>query len=385
MEKFLPYMTNDFSVGLYSEETDDIYHSAHGAVNEAYDKFIKPLNLKKMLSQKDELKVLDICYGIGYNTKVLLNEFKHFKNKKIHIDCVDTNSFLMRISPFINSHIKFFDRVFNKKELYKNIDSYDEAKKIVSYKKQNLSLRYSISKDVNYIILHELYSSKNFTLDNDVKKILTGNQNSLFFEKDMVKITEFLSKKEDKLYQTNILKAYLHNIYYKNISKRHLYKYIDRINLNFYAEDVRDFVKNTDSEYDIILLDGFTPNKCPCIWSQDFFQELYSHMCDDALLVTYNSSAVVRSALLNVGFCIGNTYDKKRNVIGTIASKNNSLIKDKLTKKQMGLLGTRAGIPFRDSNLDLDNSIIINNRNIEVENSALESSSKYLKRCKNEI
>ena len=45
----------------------------------------------------------------------------------------------------------------------------------------------------------------------------------------------------------------------------------------------------------------------------------------------------------------------------------------------------RAGIPFRDANLDLDNYEIINNRKFEVENSTLESSSRYLKRCKNEI
>ncbi|MBR3889943.1 hypothetical protein IKJ53_05450, partial [bacterium] len=75
----------------------------------------------------------------------------------------------------------------------------------------------------------------------------------------------------------------------------------------------------------------------------------------------------------------------KKNIIGTIATKNNSYIKNSLTKKQSGLLATKAGIPFRDKNLDLDNSVIIYNRKIEVENSTLESSSKYLKRCANEI
>lgn len=385
MEKFLPYMTNDFSVGLYSEETDDIYHSAHGAVNEAYEKFIKPLDIKKILAHKDELKVLDICYGIGYNTKVLLNEFIRFKNKKIIVDCVDVNSFLIKVSPFINSHINLFDRILKKKELYKNINSYNEAKKIIEFGHKGTKLNYSISKDVNFIILNQLYKDQKFQIEHDIKKILSETQNSLFFDKRLLKLVEFLSKKEDKLYPNNILNAYLHNIYYKNITKRYLYKYTDMITLNFYSEDIRDFVKNSCSKYDIVLLDGFTPLKCPCIWSQDFFEHLYKLMNDDAQLVTYNTSAVIRSALLNTGFFIGNTLDNKKNIIGTIAAKNNSYIKNSLTKKQSGLLATKAGIPFRDKNLDLDNSVIIYNRKIEVENSTLESSSKYLKRCANEI
>lgn len=385
MEKFLPYMTNDFSVGLYSEETDDIYHSAHGAVNEAYEKFIKPLDIKKLLAHKNELKVLDICYGIGYNTKVLLNEFIRFKNKKITIDCVDTNSFLIKVSPFISLHINLFNRVFKKKELYKNINSYNEAKKIIESGRKGIKFNYLISEDINFIILNQLYNYKKFQIEHDVEKILSETQNSIFFNKSMLKLVEFLSKKEDKLYLKNILSTYLHNIYYKNITKRYLYKYADTVNLNFYSEDIRDFVKNASSKYDIILLDGFTPFKCPCIWSQDFFEHLYSLMYDDAQLVTYNTSAVIRSALLNAGFYIGNTLDDKKNIIGTIAAKNNSYIKNSLTKKQLGLLTTKAGIPFRDKNLDLDNSVIIYNRKIEVENSTLESSSKYLKRCANEI
>ena len=43
MYKFLPYMTNDLSIGLYDEEVNDIYHSAYGALTEAYDKFTNPV------------------------------------------------------------------------------------------------------------------------------------------------------------------------------------------------------------------------------------------------------------------------------------------------------------------------------------------------------
>ena len=42
MYELYPYFTNDGSVGLFSPEADDIYHSTYGALTEAYEKFIFP-------------------------------------------------------------------------------------------------------------------------------------------------------------------------------------------------------------------------------------------------------------------------------------------------------------------------------------------------------
>ncbi|MBR5555481.1 hypothetical protein IKU74_05655 [bacterium] len=73
MYKLFPYFTNDGSVGLFSPEADDIYHSTYGALTEAYEKFILPSDIENFLKNNNEIKVLDICYGIGYNTKSFLN------------------------------------------------------------------------------------------------------------------------------------------------------------------------------------------------------------------------------------------------------------------------------------------------------------------------
>lgn len=91
MYKLFPYFTNDGSVGLFSPEADDIYHSTYGALTEAYEKFILPSDIENFLKNNNEIKVLDICYGIGYNTKSFLNFLfekkflkikKNFKNKQ---------------------------------------------------------------------------------------------------------------------------------------------------------------------------------------------------------------------------------------------------------------------------------------------------------------
>ena len=59
MTDFHPYFTHDGSVGLYSSQFNDIYHSATGALTEAYEKFILPANLKNINGKVIEALVDD--------------------------------------------------------------------------------------------------------------------------------------------------------------------------------------------------------------------------------------------------------------------------------------------------------------------------------------
>lgn len=148
------YYTQDGSVGLYSYADDDVYHSKYGALTEAWEKFVIPSGIAKTLNNKDQIKVLDVCYGIGYNTKSLMSfvinsDEKFLKRKKsiknllkkmfcktdidskytnnsnykttelsesietikenslslIKIDCLDINDNLVRISPLLRTVI----------------------------------------------------------------------------------------------------------------------------------------------------------------------------------------------------------------------------------------------------------------------------------------
>ena len=86
MDDFIPFFTNDGSVGLFSQSDNDIYHSVYGALSEAYDKFVFPIDLENYLKYKSDINVLDICYGIGYNSKTFIDNFiKLFLRKKKYI------------------------------------------------------------------------------------------------------------------------------------------------------------------------------------------------------------------------------------------------------------------------------------------------------------
>lgn len=68
---FQPELTADGSFTFFSHEFGEAFHSSHGARLEAQLKFIVPTQLAEKAKQP-RLQLLDICYGLGYNTAVAL-------------------------------------------------------------------------------------------------------------------------------------------------------------------------------------------------------------------------------------------------------------------------------------------------------------------------
>lgn len=78
-------VTEDGSKTLYSKEFDQAYHSTKdGALQESLQKHVIPaFSLQK---SKDHLTILDICFGLGYNTLATLYYVKlNHLDTKIHI------------------------------------------------------------------------------------------------------------------------------------------------------------------------------------------------------------------------------------------------------------------------------------------------------------
>ena len=77
-------LTQDGTTTLYSAEFDECYHSTKdGALQESLKKHIIPA---AKLTDKEHLTILDICFGLGYNTLTTLYYYKqNFPNKKLHI------------------------------------------------------------------------------------------------------------------------------------------------------------------------------------------------------------------------------------------------------------------------------------------------------------
>ncbi|CAD0232639.1 conserved hypothetical protein [Planktothrix agardhii] len=70
-EKLTPQLTADGSFTFFSSEFGELFHSHFGAKQEAECKFVEPLQLRKKAATSS-LYLLDICYGLGYNTAAAL-------------------------------------------------------------------------------------------------------------------------------------------------------------------------------------------------------------------------------------------------------------------------------------------------------------------------
>ena len=63
--------TADGSFSLHSNSFAESFHSSDGALEEANNKFVLPAQLDRF-SSGSSIRVLDVCFGLGYNTAALI-------------------------------------------------------------------------------------------------------------------------------------------------------------------------------------------------------------------------------------------------------------------------------------------------------------------------
>lgn len=83
LKKFL-IKTEDGSYTLNSNEVSgksETMHTQHGAITESVEKFVKP----SLLENKKNIKVLDICCGLGYNAAALIDYLDPLSNEDINL------------------------------------------------------------------------------------------------------------------------------------------------------------------------------------------------------------------------------------------------------------------------------------------------------------
>lgn len=274
MSKYRPYITDDGSIGLFSGDVNDVFHSRYGALTEAYEKFVLPSGFDKYLQDSQQLNVLDICYGIGYNTKALINEIlnQKLKDKKAYIDSIhvdknvnvdnnyidtsdvdnnnDKNSLLssdLNIADDFDNDLncsqdkRFKDENIlnlsqlestplnlcksdNKQETVINIDALEYEKEFVYLSpliKNNCYVDdYILDSYVNKIIFNALLEDFPNEYLNELKKYEIIKSHKKYFDLFLYSEAQKLPSRGCKYTIKSKLNALLHNIYYRYITKR---------------------------------------------------------------------------------------------------------------------------------------------------------------------
>ena len=122
--------TKDGSHTLFSQKYNQHYHNPDdGAINESLTKHILPTF--KYHESKKELKILDICFGIGYNTFSTIYHIKKNKlNKKVSIYSPELDANLVSSLQNFDFPKEFEEIKHIIKEVAKNLKYEDEDIKI---------------------------------------------------------------------------------------------------------------------------------------------------------------------------------------------------------------------------------------------------------------
>jgi len=154
--------------------------------------------------------------------------------------------------------------------------------------------------------------------------------------------------------------------------------------------DAREKIKIIPSsiKFDLIYLDGFSPQKCPQVWTIEFLSKVTEKLNSQGYLITYSSSAAVRKTLRNLGLEIFTIKPRFNN--GTFWSQGTVAISkfdknklkpnfnfEKLSVMEEEHLLTKASIPYRDQDLSSSKDDIIKRRLDEQLFSNLLSTNKW--------
>ncbi len=144
--------------------------------------------------------------------------------------------------------------------------------------------------------------------------------------------------------------------------------------------------------FDLILLDPFSPQKCPELWSEEFISLLTERLSFDGRLITYSTAASIRASLkragLNIYSIVPSIDAPSRWSSGTVAMKKqleqqfiskNCLFKH-LSTREVEHLATRSSIPYRDPTGKGKSKEIISTRELEQSKSQLINTSSWRKR-----
>ena len=84
--------TRDGSISFFNSKYQEAYHSFHGAFTEALEKHVLACKIPGISKNTQELKILDVCFGLGYNSLVCIKEaLKVNPNIAIKIDALEND------------------------------------------------------------------------------------------------------------------------------------------------------------------------------------------------------------------------------------------------------------------------------------------------------
>lgn len=317
--------TADGSISCIESETGQLCHNSAGAYTEAFTNYVQPSGLVERLMRQGQIRVLDACYGLGYNTWALINEIaeQHAKwQASAEFGSENApNSFTVQVVA-----IERFPEVFG---------------------------------FLPHVLAHPTFDA--------LKNKIPPSEHNVYYRT----LECFCDTKggvdEVRFFTINLVNGL-------------------QIELELWVSDLRDRVLKIEPGFDAIFHDPFSPQKMPELWTTDLFRVYYRLLeAREGLLLTYSAAAAVRGGLREAGFKLSKTQPLGAKGGGTLARLSEASIwKDDssmpLDVWELEYLESKAGLPYRDHLLCQERADILANREQEQAESPRPSGSSALKK-----
>ncbi len=94
-------ITGDGSWTLHSDQYDETFHSISGAVDEAFCKHVRPCGLETLAESGRKLRILDVCFGLGYNVLAAWHTVKQ-ANQNADLEIISLEKDIALLESLIN-------------------------------------------------------------------------------------------------------------------------------------------------------------------------------------------------------------------------------------------------------------------------------------------
>ncbi len=103
--------TDDGSVTCYHEETGELYHNRAGAYTEALVNYVEPSHALERMENSGKIRLLDVCFGLGYNTWVLLEKLIEHANGPFAVTvlAIENDPQILRLMPQVLADPRFYN------------------------------------------------------------------------------------------------------------------------------------------------------------------------------------------------------------------------------------------------------------------------------------
>jgi len=151
---------NDGSTTFWSQNYRDYYHPKAGAYRQAKTLFVEKSELKERL-EKGDVKLLDIGFGMGYNTFLASSLAQNLAKHHLHVSAIDQDRLLLQQSADVvqeSLHVKILNALFTCKR-------YEDSFTTVTF--LNSEARYAITllkESFDIIFLDPFLESNNASL-----------------------------------------------------------------------------------------------------------------------------------------------------------------------------------------------------------------------------